>query len=284
MRAHQDGLIADNINTYLTEVELKKLILKLILPVGLIALAEVAHANTLQDIQTTKVLKVCIWPDYFGISYRNPRSGVLQGVDINLSRDFAQELGVKIEYVETSFANFLSDVESRKCHIAMMGVGVIPSRSERVNFSEPYLRSDVYAVTSKSNTSIKNWDDLDQPGRIISVLKGTFMEPLMKKYLKQASLQVAERPGERERDVESGRADAFMTDYPYTQRMLSNTDWARVIPPNRPIQPTDYAYAVAKGDPAWLARVNKFVAQVKSDGRLEKYATEFKLQQIVVKD
>jgi cyclohexadienyl dehydratase len=262
----------------------KKLILRLLLLIGLVGPTEMVLANALQDIQVNKVLRVCIWPDYFGISYRNPRSGALQGVDINLSRDLAQELGVKLEYVETNFANFVADIDSRKCHIAMMGVGVIPSRLERLNFSEPYLRSDVYAVTSKTNTTIKNWDDLDRPGRIISVLKGTYMEPLMKKTLKQATLQVAERPGERERDVESGRADAFMTDYPYTQRMLSNTDWARIISPSRPIQPTDYAYAVAKGDPSWLARVNKFVAQVKKDGRLEKYATEFKLQQIVVKD
>ena len=263
---------------------IKKLTLGLMLSILLISLAELTHANSLQDIQATKVLKVCIWHDYYGISYRNPRSGLLQGVDIDLSRDLAQEMGVKIQYVETSFANFVADIEGRKCHIAMMGVGVIPSRVERVNFSSPYLRSDVYAVTSKSNATIKTWDDLDRPGRVISVLKGTFMEPLMKKTLKQATVQVAERPGERERDVESGRADAFMTDYPYTQRMLANTDWARVISPSRPIQPTDYAYAVAKGDPAWLARVNQFVAQVKQDGRLEKYATEFKLQQIVVKD
>jgi len=166
----------------------------------------------------------------------------------------------------------------------MMGVGVIPSRSERVDFSAPYLRSDVYAVTSKSNAAIKTWDDIDRPGRVVSVLKGTFMDPLMKKTLKQASVQVAERPGERERDVESGRADVFMTDYPYTQRMLANTDWVRVIPPTRPVQPTDYAYAVPKGDSAWLARVNQFVAKIKQDGRLEKYATEYKLQQIVVKD
>ncbi|BDT78984.1 substrate-binding periplasmic protein [Polynucleobacter yangtzensis] len=260
------------------------LIPKLILSFGLIIFALMAEANTLEDIQKTKVLKVCIWPDYFGISYRNPRSGALQGLDINLSRDFAQELGVKPQYVETSFAGFIADVENRNCHIAMMGVGVIPSRAERVNFSAPYLRSDVYAVTSKSNTTIKTWDDLDRPGRVISVLKGTFMEPLMKQTLKQATLQVAERPGERERDVESGRSDAFMTDYPYTQRMLANTDWARVVSPTRPIQPTDYAYAVAKGDAAWLARVNQFVAQAKKDGRLDKYATEFKLQQIVVKD
>lgn len=257
---------------------------KLVSGLTLICLAAVAHANSLENIQRTKVLKVCIWPDYFGVSYRNPRSGVLQGIDIHLSRDFAQELGVKLQYVETNFANVVADLESRKCHIAMMGVGVIPSRAERVDFSAPYLRSDVFAVTSKSNTVIKTWEDLDRPGRVISVLKGTFMEPLMKKTLKQAIVQVAERPGERERDVESGRADAFMTDYPYAQRMLVNTDWARVISPVKPIQPTDYAYAVPKGESAWLARVNQFVARIKQDGRLEKYATEFKLQQIVVKD
>ncbi|AGG34400.1 extracellular solute-binding protein [beta proteobacterium CB] len=263
---------------------MKHLFFCLTLIIGLFGGMTIAHGSTLEDIQKTKTLKVCIWPDYFGISYRNPRSGTLHGVDINLSRDLAQELGAKLQYVDTSFANFIADLEAHKCEIAMMGVGVIPARVERVNFSAPYLRSDVFAVTSKANTTIKTWDDLDRPGRIISVLKGTFMEPLMKKTLKQATLQVAERPGERERDVESGRADAFMTDYPYTQRMLANTDWARVIAPSRPLQPTDYAYAIAKGDPAWLARVNQFVAQVKQDGRLEKYATEFKLQQIVVKD
>jgi len=263
---------------------MRKLVLGLLLSTGFLGIAATAHANTLQEIQKAKVLKVCMWPDYFGISYRNPRSGALQGIDIHLSRDFAQELGVKLQYVETNFANVVADVESRKCHIAMMGVGVIPSRAERVDFSAPYLRSDVYAVTSKSNVAIKTWDDIDRPGRVVSVLKGTFMDPLMKKTLKQATVQVAERPGERERDVESGRADVFMTDYPYTQRMLANTDWARVIPPTRPVQPTDYAYAVAKGEAAWLARVNEFVAKIKQDGRLEKYATEYKLQQIVVKD
>ncbi len=74
----------------------------------------IAHGSTLEDIQKTKTLKVCIWPDYFGISYRNPRSGTLHGVDINLSRDLAQELGAKLQYVETSFANFIADLEAHK--------------------------------------------------------------------------------------------------------------------------------------------------------------------------
>lgn len=247
-------------------------------------LAGPARADMLADIEKTKVLKVCIWPDYFGISYRNPRTGVLQGIDIHLSQDLAKELGAKVQYVETDFSRVIDDVEGRKCHIAMMGVGNIAARAARVDFSKPYLRSDVYAVTTKSNTSIKTWEDIDRAGRLISVQKGTFMEPLMQRTLKQAKILVAQRPGERERDVESGRADVFMTDYPYSQRMLANTDWARVIAPSKPIQPTDYAYAVPKNEARWLARVDGFVASVKKDGRLEKYAKEFNLMPIVVRD
>ena len=54
-----------------------------------------ANADAVDDIQRSKVIKVCIWPDYFGISYRNPRTGALQGIDIELSQAFASDLGAK---------------------------------------------------------------------------------------------------------------------------------------------------------------------------------------------
>ncbi len=244
--------------------------------------AQVVATDTLAEILKTGVLKACIWPDYFGISYHNPRSGKFQGVDIELSRALAKDLGVKLEYVETDFGKLLDDMQQGKCQIAMMGVAVLPSRALRVDFSQPYLRGDAYAVTTLNNTAIKTWSDLDQPGRVISVLKGTFLEPLMRSRLKHASLLVADQPGERERDVESGRADVFITDYPYSQRMLANTDWARVIAPDSPVQMTDYAYAVPKNNPIWLARVNAFVSQIKKDGRLKNAAAPNNLLPMII--
>lgn len=243
-----------------------------------------AQSEILDDIKKTGVLKVCMWPDYYGISYRDPKTGWLQGIDIELSEELARDLGAKIEYVETDFSKVTADVASGKCEIAMMGVGVLPARAEKVDFSAPYLRSDVYAVTTRSNRNLKTWDDIDRPGRVIVVQKGTFMEPLMQKTLREATLEITVKPSEREREVESGRADAFMTDYPYSKRMEMNTDWARVIAPIKPVQLTDYAYAVPKGDPAWLARVNEFVSAIKRDGRLEKAAQPHNLVPIIVKD
>lgn len=255
---------------------------------GLVILSILAatssRAVTLQDIEKTRTLRVCIWPDYFGVSYRNPRNDSLQGIDIDLSRAFARDLGVEVTYVETDFSRLFDDIQAKRCHIAMMAVGVTPQRQERVDFSLPYLRSDVYAVAARSNQSVRRWDDIDRPGRVVVVQKGTFMEPVMQATLTRARLESVLRPSEREREVESGRADVFITDYPYSRRVLSTFDWAVVIAPDRPIRLTDYAYAVAKGDSLWLSRVNTFVRQIRQDGRLAEAAKRFDLSPIVVKD
>ena len=65
-----------------------------------------ASAGTVLDrIKASSSLRVCIWPDYYGITYRSPRTGQLGGIDIELSAEFAKALGVKLVYVDSSFAS-----------------------------------------------------------------------------------------------------------------------------------------------------------------------------------
>jgi len=248
------------------------------------SLASTAQADALSEVRQSGELKVCIWPEYFGISYQNPKTRSLQGIDIDMSQALAAHLKVKLKYVLTSFAKVIQDVESGACQIAMMGVGITPERQKRVDFSSPYLRSDIMFVTTRSNMALNKIEDIDQAGIVIAVQKGTLMENFLANKLKQAKLKVTSAPGEREKEVELGRADAFATDFPYSQRMLLNTDWARVIAPSQPWQLTDYAYAVKKGEDKWLAQVNAFLAQSKSDGTLETAAKRNSLLPILVKD
>lgn len=243
-----------------------------------------ASADTLAKVKARGTLLVCHWPQYFGISFEHPRTGELQGIDIDMSQAFAKDLGVKLQYVKTDFANFMDRLENGDCDIAMMGSGVTPARQARIDFSDPYLRSDIYFITTKTNSTLQSVEDLDQPGVVISVQKGTYMEPFSKEFFKNATLSIVNKPAEREIEVETGRADAFATDYPYSQRMLRNVDWARLISPTTELRTTDYAYAVRKGDPQWLSTVNEFVARVKNDGRLEQAAKANNLLPIMVKD
>jgi ABC-type amino acid transport substrate-binding protein len=88
-------------------------------------------------------------------------------------------------------------------------------------------------------------------------------------------------PNTRERELEAGRVDVFMTDFPYSQRMLANAEWATLIAPPRPFHVMPYAYAVKLGDSAWLTAVDDFVARIQRDGRLKAAAHQHGLQSIV---
>ena len=242
-----------------------------------------AAAGPVADrVRATGTVRVCIWPDYYGITFRNPRTQQLGGVDIELSAEFARKLGVKLEYVESSFARLVDDVTGDRCDIAMHAVGITPQRQQVLRFSQPYLRSDIYGVTTRTHRAVKTWADIDKPGVNVAVQAGTFMEPVMAAALKQAKMVVIRPPQTREQELEAGRVDVFMTDYPYSRRLLDNADWARLIVPPQPFHQVPYAYAVKPGDEDWLRRVDDFVAEIKRDGRLEAAARRHGLGEIVV--
>ncbi|MCV6611339.1 MAG: ABC transporter substrate-binding protein [Amphritea sp.] len=238
--------------------------------------------SRLQQVKQQGVVKVCIWPGYFAISYRNPRTNKLEGVDIEMAGAFAEHLGVELEFVESSFARLVENMGNDHCDIAMHGVGIRESRKPFMDFSQPHLSSGIYAVGMKSNGHIQQWRDIDQPGNVVVVQKGTYMEPVMRDYLKQAELSVVDSFKAREQEVQSGRADVFMTDYPYGKRMAELTQWALLMAPAQPLAPTPYAYAVPKGDAQWLAEVDRFLDKVKANGQLRRAAEKHGLGPIVV--
>ena len=264
---------------------LKAALLGLLGVLATVAAASVSAATTNTTpslrVKESGELRVCIWPDYYGISLRNPRTGQLSGIDIDLSAALAADLKVKPVYVDSSFATLVDDLLRDRCDVAMFAVGMTPQRAQALRFSRPYLESDIYAVTTRSSRVVKSWPDLDRPGVRIAVQAGTFMEPVMAGALKQANLVVVRPPATRERELEAGRVDAFMTDYPYSRRLLDNADWARLVAPPAPFFVLPYAYAVKPGDAAWLTAVDEFVSRIQRDGRLQAAAKRHGLSAIV---
>ena len=249
-------------------------------------LAFSSHALALsereQKIKSTGKLQVCIWPDYFSISYKNQKTGQLEGIDIDLSREFANDLGVEVEYITTHFGIFMQDIQEEKCDIAMFGVGITPERAKVIDYSEPYLSSSMYGVASRTNPVVDSWEAIDQLGVVVCVQKGTYMEGAMLDSLKSAELMAVVNNSQREIEVRSGRADVFITDYPYAQKILQVYDWAKLLSPTQATEQIQYAYAIKKDQALWLARVNEFVTAIKNDGRLEKYAQKNRLQPIAL--
>jgi len=243
-----------------------------------------AQDSAVDRIKASKALRVCIWPDYFGISYRDPKTQQLSGIDIDMAKSLGRELGVRVEFIDSSFARLIADVTEDRCDIAMFAIGITPTRLEKLRFTKPHLASDIYAITTKSNRRIKTWSDIDKAGTVVAVAKGTLHEPVMKEKLKLGTLKVLDTSHAREQEVESGRADVFMTDFPYSQRMLKTTDWARLIKPDSAYHITPYAYAMRPGDDRWHTRVEQFVAANKRNGELKAAAERHGLLPIALLD
>jgi ABC-type amino acid transport substrate-binding protein len=241
-----------------------------------------AETSRLDKVLQNKELRACIWPEYYSITYRNPKTRELSGIDIALTQELAKELGVKLRYIDSNFSQLYEALEQDRCDVATHAIGITAERMARLQFSQAYLKSGLFAVMLKNKEGLPAWDSLDQPGRVIAVAAGTLMEGVMSKSLKKARLVKVQAPGTREQEVLSGRADAFMTDYPYSLRMVELTDWAAVIPAPSSMPTTEYAYAFAKGDTSLLSRVDAFLSAVKRDGRLLEFAKQHNLDPIVV--
>ena len=240
-----------------------------------------AQESRLDKILLEKSIKVCVWPEYFGISYLDNRTQKLVGIDVDLAKELAKDLKVNLEFVASSFPKFISDITEDRCDIAMFVIGNTESRREKVRFTTPHLQSDIYAITTKNNKKIENWDDIDKEGVIVAVAKGTYHEPVMREKLKNAQLLVVDSMHAREQEVQSGRADVFMTDYPFGKRMLAKTDWAKLIKPSSTYHLTPYAWTVAYGDDKFYNRIEKFISDIKIDGRLYEIAKHNELNPIV---
>lgn len=244
----------------------------------------VAQAGVVaQRVSSSGTVRVCIWPDYYGISHRNQVTQQLEGLDIDLSAGLGADLKVKVQYVDSSFATLVDDLLSDRCDVAMFAVGVLPQRLQQLKFTRPYLQSDIYGVSTRSSRVVRQWADIDKPGVQVGVQAGTFMEPIMRERLKQAQLVVIKPPKTREAELEAGRIDVFMTDYPYSRRLLDNADWAQLVAPQAPFHVLPYAYAVKPGDDAWLQQMDAFVTRIKEDGRLQAVASRYHLLPIVVR-
>ena len=244
------------------------------------AIQQLVQESHLTKITKSGTLRVCQYPQYYSISFRNPQTGELEGIDADLAKELAKDLGVKLQVVESSFVTFIADLQTDKCDIGMFAVGATLARAKAVEFSKPYLLTNIFGVARKDG-KIKSWDDVDKDGNVVAVSTGSYIEGFMNSYLKKAKVLSVAPPATREQELALGHADLVATDYPTAIKVTKEFDWATTITPPTTLALTPYSYVVAPGDQIWLNYVNLFVDTIKIDGRLKQYAHKHALDPIV---
>ncbi len=90
-------------------------------------------ASHLDQVQERGVLKVCTTGDYK--PYTSLRAdGSYEGIDIAMAQSLAKSLGVKVEWVKTSWKTLMPDFQSDQCDIAMGGISVTLERQKKAFF------------------------------------------------------------------------------------------------------------------------------------------------------
>ncbi|WP_293806009.1 ABC transporter substrate-binding protein [uncultured Bosea sp.] len=120
-----------------------------------------AQAQALPDrIKTAGKIVIATQPNYPPITFKDVATNQLSGFDIELGEAIAKELGVKVEWQETAFAQMLPSLQTGRVDAVMAGMSDLPARRETADFID-YMDSGAqfYTVTAFKDT-IKTPEDL----------------------------------------------------------------------------------------------------------------------------
>ncbi|HEY1609951.1 MAG TPA: transporter substrate-binding domain-containing protein, partial [Paraburkholderia sp.] len=67
-----------------------------------------AASSRLDEVQARGTLRACTTGDYKPYSYYRP-DGQFEGIDIDMTKSLAKSLGVKVEFVKTTWPTLTSD-------------------------------------------------------------------------------------------------------------------------------------------------------------------------------
>ena len=112
-----------------------KKLLKLILIVLITSFSY--GADLVDEIISRGTLRVGTTGDYKPFTYLD--NGKYVGYDIAIAEQIGKELGVKVEFVPTTWKSLLDDLNSNKYDIAMGGITRTAYRQIKAEMSNPYL-------------------------------------------------------------------------------------------------------------------------------------------------
>lgn len=113
---------------------MKKILISIIL---LLSCITAYGKDKVEEIMKKGVIRVGTTGDYKPFTYLN--GDKYEGYDIEIANLIAKELGVKIEFVPTTWKTLISDLNEDKYDVAMGGITRTVKRQVEAQMSNPYL-------------------------------------------------------------------------------------------------------------------------------------------------
>ena len=224
-----------------------------------LCLAPAAQAGPrLDKIMESKVIRVGTPGDYRPFAIKTDAG--YSGHDIDVIELVAKELGVKIEYVPTSWPALMKDIQANKFDVAVGGITRNVMRIRQIEMLPGYAPfGKVALVRSADKAKFSKPDDLNQASvRVIKNPGGTNEAYVLEK-LKAAQVSTHDKNAEIPALIAEGKGDAMITETYEALHYAKADPRLHAAYLNAPLTPTNYLGFMLPADDADYSRVMGFV-------------------------
>ena len=253
------------------------------LKTGLFAAALAATGLALPaGAETLRVGMECTYQPF---NYRTP-DGQMAGYDVDVAQAIAERIGVDLEYVCQDWDGILPALLANKYDAIIASLSITEERKEKIDFSIPYRVSTARLVGPKEQ-HLKLFDDAGQPildafkGLRFGVERATTYAAWVDANLPGADLVHYDGNQSLFMDLAAGRIDVAITN-PMKAYLdfLSKEDGAGFEFVSPPLDDPKFfgdgvGVGIRKGNDELLARIDKAMAEIIAEGKLEEFSLKY---------
>lgn len=225
--------------------------------------AQSANETAMERIQRTKTIRIGAIAGAIPYFNKNLNTGKWEGFGPDFAEMFAARLGVKTEYLETTWGNSVLDVQTNKIDL-MFGMAPTPARKEVVNFSDT-LFNNTYTTVCRKGFVGKSWAELDTPETRVVVDVGSSHDQLATRVLKNANVTRLENSGAATLALSSGRADCQILVVLLAKPLLEKRPGIGTMSIPTPVETAPVSIGLRKeGDDSLQKAVNTWLAEIRA--------------------
>jgi polar amino acid transport system substrate-binding protein len=226
---------------------------------------ELVQESTVEKILKRGVLRVGM--DTFVPWAMRDKTGRLVGFEIDVATRLAKDMGVKVEFVPTKWSGIIPALLTGKFDVIIGGMGIIPSRNLKVNFTQPYDYSGMSMVANKDLAGgFDALEDFNHKDVILAVKLGATSVMAAKKFMPKATLRQFDGEAQIFQEVINGNAHAAVASAPTPAFQAIENPEKLFVPFSGTFTKEPIGFAVRKGDPDTLNFFNNWIQYVTAEG------------------
>lgn len=195
--------------------------------------------------------------------YEFHEGGEIKGIDVEIARAIAAEMGMDFEIEDIAFDSIIPEVTSGKADFGAAGMTVTEDRKQSVDFSDPYATA-TQVVIVKDGSEITSVDAL--AGKTIGVQLGTTGD-IYVEDVEGATVERYNKGFEAVQALTQDKIDAVVIDGEPAKVFVSQNEGLKIL--DEAFTTEEYAICVKKGNTELLEGINAAIAKLKETGELQ---------------